>query len=568
MTEHAYTARYCTLASGLRVSLATLALAAFSMAHAAEPTPGTVQDVIEQEPPKTPLPMDVAPEFERDVDPEMRESTGPQVEVERFIITGNDSIDSETLQAALEPYVGKSLSLNDIYKAADLLTALYRDRGYGLANVVVPAQKISDGVIRLEVIEGRIGAISATGNSMYSFDFLKRRLTTLEAGTVYRSKEMERGVLLLNDLPGLTARAVIKPGEEYGSSDILFNITEDPAEFSGTVDNFGREGLGEIRLTATAAFNSLMTQGDRLNVTGLVSEGSALTYGNVAYGIPLGADGDRLRFTFNRADYDIDAGDFALLGITGDNTTYRVDWSTPLVRTRDRNIVLTTGVQRFETESFVEGSPTPVNASELNLLEVAMFMSGVLQGGSSWSFSGILSGNGKSNDTSYEGSQPKIVTDAQQAKIRLDGSYSLPFARRWLFLTRATAVYSADPLVDSQKFSLGGPYSVRGYFPAEQRGDRGGFLSLELRRYFLVKKYPLAAAAFIDAGKAGSQLLPGESDYPSREGELASAGLGLLFAPQGSRFTGSLSYAEPIDNHTSIAGDDDGHFWATFQVKF
>lgn len=551
------------LAAGLVLPLDSL--------FAAEASPGSIQSTIEQQPPEVPLPMDVAPEFERDTDPELEAELGPQVQVRQFVITGNQAIDDATLLAALRPFVGRTLSLTGIYDAADLLTAMYRERGYGLANVVVPAQRINDGIIRLEVIEGRIGAVSITGNSMYSFSFLNKRLSRLEPGSIYRSKEMERGVLLLNDLPGLTARAVIKPGQQYGSSDILFKVEEDRAEYTAGVDNYGREGLGEIRFTAGAIINSLAVDGDRLGITGLVSEGGALTYGNIAYGFPVSTDGDRLRFTYNRADYDVESGDFAPLGISGDNTTLRFDWSSPLVRTRTSNIVFNTALLRQETESFIEGATIEDNATELNLLELAVFMNGVSLTGNSWSFSTILSGNGKSNESSraeVAGFTENVVTDAQQAKIRLDGSYAIPFASRWLFLTRATAVYSDDPLVDSQKFSLGGPFSVRGYFPAEQRGDRGGFLSLELRRYFLAGKYPIAAAVFVDGGKANNILLPGQLEYETREGELGSAGAGLLFAPEGSAFSGSLLYAEPIDNHESIAGDDDGHFWAMFQVKF
>jgi hemolysin activation/secretion protein len=561
------------LASNLASFLATfLVIAGFvlpSLLHsptvlaAAQPSPGTVQDTVRQQPPQSPLPQDIAPDFQRDTDPDMQRPSGPRITVERFVITGNNEIDRAELQAALAPWVGEELSLDDIYTAADALTALYRDRGYGLANVVVPAQRINDGVIRLEVIEGRIGAVSVSGNENYSVDYLSRHLRDLRPGTIYRDGEMERGILLINDLPGVSGRAVIKPGEEYGSSDILIRVQEDPAAYSVSLDNYGREDLGELRLTATADFNSLMTQGDRLSATFLGSEDSALLYGNLAYGIALGTDGDRLRFSFNRADYDVQ-GDFAALGITGDNTTYRVDWSRPLVRSRNRNIVFNAGIQRFETESEIAGFTIPNNATELDMLEFGLFMSGIFKSGSSWSLSGLLSGNGKSNDSTVS----DTVSDAQQAKLRVDASYAIPFAPRWLFLTRATAVYSDDPLVDSQKFSLGGPYSVRGYFPAEQRGDHGGFLSLELRRYFTISNYPLAANVFVDGGRASNELLPGETDYPARDGELASVGAALLLAPDGGSYSGSIMYAEPIDNHTSLTGDDDGRLWATFRVMF
>src|SRR5690606_36770141 len=120
------------------------------------------------------------------------------------------------------------------------------------------------------------------------------------------------------------------------------------------------------------------------------------------------------------------------------------------------------------------------------------------------------------------------------------GQYSIAFARRWLFQARAAAVNSGDPLVDSQNFSLGGPYSVRGYFRAEVRGDEGAFLSLELRRYFVVKQYPIAVSVYVDGGMAKRELMPEEDPATDIETELGSSGVGLLFNPDGVDFSGSF----------------------------
>lgn len=527
-----------------------------------EPTPGQVQDVIRQQPPTSPLPVDPPPELRSDTPRPATESIGPAVLVESFIITGNVEISNDELQAALAPWVGQRLTLDRIYAAADHLTGVYRERGFDLAQVVVPAQKISDGSIELQVIEGRIGAISVSGNEMYSFDFLKRRLSALEPGKIYQRDAMERGILLLNDLPGLQARAVITPGEAFGTSDIRFRLEEDRYEFSTSVDNYGREELGEIRFLADAQINSLTGRGDQLYLGILYTEDGLLKYGNVTYGFPTGANGSRMRLTANRADYEV-GGVFDILGITGDNTTYRADWSYPLLRSRSRNSVLTFAAQRFETESF-DGAQD--NSTELDLIELGFFMNGITARNHSWSLSTIIDGNGKSQGATLE----TMTSDAQQAKLRLDGSYSLPFAKRWLFATRATYVYSAEPLVDSQKFSLGGPYSVRGYAPAEQRGDAGAFVSLEVRRYFTVKGMPLAWPFFIDGGMARSQLSIDErAADPILEGELASAGTGLLFSPDGGTFSGALIYATPIDNHSPALGEkDNSRVWATFTYRF
>src|SRR3546814_18254787 len=76
----------------------------------------------------------------------------------------------------------------------------------------------------------------------------------------------------LNSLPGLKARAILKPGAQYGSSDMMVRVEEDPFSASTAIDNYGRENIGEFRLSATATLNSPSGVGDQLNIIGLVSE--------------------------------------------------------------------------------------------------------------------------------------------------------------------------------------------------------------------------------------------------------------------------------------------------------
>ena len=535
---------------GFSLSIASLVVAAtFVPAHAGEAvSPGTVQDTIRQQPPALPLPEEVpVPEGAEGSVPQP--PAGPKVRVESFEFSGNTVYSDAELAALLENYSGSELTLNQIYAAADGITKLYRDAGYGLANAVVPAQRLSDGSVRIEIIEGRIGGVSVSGNEDYSFAFLQKRFAALEPGQLYTNRSMERSVLLINDLPGIEARAVIKPGSEYGTSDITFKVEEDDYEGSVGIDNYGREELGQIRFVANAYVNNIGGIGDRLNGSLIYSEDGLLTYGNIAYGLPLSDNGSRLRFTFNKADYEVEGDVFADLGISGDNTTYRVDYLYPLDRTRTRNVVFNAAYQRFETDSFIEGIVLPNNSTELDLLELSVFMSGMTRGQTGWTFSAIVSGNGKSNESTA--TEPQ--SDAQQAKLRLDGSVS---------------VYSGDPLVDSQKFSLGGPYSVRGYFPAEARGDEGAYVGVEVRKYFRISGYPLAGTFYVDGGFAKRELLPGEDPTTDVESELASAGVGLLLAPDRQGFSGSLLYAKPIDNHVSINEDDDGHFWANVMWNF
>src|SRR3546814_5324802 len=72
-------------------------------------------------------------------------------------------------------------------------------------------------------------------------------------------------------------------------------------------------------------------------------------------------------------------------------------------------------------------------------------------------------------------------------------------------LTHVNGVYSPDPLVDTEAYSLGGPNTVRGFPSAEVRGDRGYFGSVTLRRPTFIGNTQWAGRVFVDAGKRSEE---------------------------------------------------------------
>ena len=118
------------------------------------PTPGTVQEQFRQQAPvqKSGEPSGI--ETAREAPKPGIPTGGKQILIDRFEISGNTVIGDAELDAIAAPFEGRSLTLFEIYEVADLLTRHYRDQGYAVASVTVPAQKVSSGIVLLEVIEG------------------------------------------------------------------------------------------------------------------------------------------------------------------------------------------------------------------------------------------------------------------------------------------------------------------------------------------------------------------------------------------------------------------------------
>lgn len=480
------------------------------------------------------------------------EPGGTPIPVTRFDFTGNTKVTTAALQTQLAGQTGKSHTLAEIYAIATALTRYYQAQGYPLASVNVPVQRVTDGVVLFEVQEGRIGKVRVEGQRYYRAEALQRQLSELASGSVVTTAQLERELLLLNDLPGITARVTIMPGADAGTSDLLVKIDEDSFAFYTSVDNYGRDELGETRFSFNTAINGL-GNGDALTLNLTHSAGNLLNYGRVGYNMPIGTDGGRFDISYFLTDYRVD--EFALLEPGGRSYGLRGEYSYPLLRSRAANRVLAVGYGTTSTET--EALGVIVSATRISLLDLALHANGVLGDRRSYSYSLGYSGNARFNE---DGTQ----TGAQCCKLSGDGSFTLPVGTDWYSRTRARAVWAPDVLADTEKFSVGGPFSLRGYDASEMRGDVGFDASFELHRPMKMFGGRGEAIVFADAGQVSVRDPAGELIQGPA---LGSVGLGFTaFDVYG--FECNLQWAIPVGGYKPADGENDGRAFFSVGGRF
>ncbi|MCX5875434.1 MAG: BamA/TamA family outer membrane protein [Deltaproteobacteria bacterium] len=542
-----------TIHAAARLSLALLALAPVPAVLAQPPTPGAVEETLrprpaqpdkdislpEMQPPPPPRP--VSPPDER------------RVQIDHFTITGNTVFTETELLALIADREGTDLTLTEIYGLADRLTDLYQTHGYSLTTVTVPAQRMLDGVLRLEVVEGRVGHLVFLDNQRYDDDFLTDQLDQLKPGTILRFADLEREVLLLNDLPGLVARSVLMPGEEYGTTDINLRMEETPVAASATLDNQGRKVIGQWRLGADFTINNPFKLGDVLGLGYTRSQHSLLRQGRLSYGFPILNDGTRINLSYSRAEYDV-GEDFAALDIAGVSETARMQISHPIIRSRRTNLSWTLAGAHVRGQSDMRD--IPLNDDTIDYLEAGLNYSLRNASGGLANLSGLFSTNFRNNSDGTN-------NEALPPKLELHGDYEHLFDQNWSAVVRGEAVYSTDPLPDSNKYSIGGPTNVRGFVSSQLRGDQGAMGSLELRRHIGFDHADLLLRGFVDAGEVHyEQPLPDGR----RSDSLASAGIGMTVSVAG-KYSLDLQWAKPIDGNDPGDGYD-APLWVTFTAMY
>jgi hemolysin activation/secretion protein len=515
-------------------------------------TPGQVNDSLKPPPGLTPPPQ---PEVRVDTPAPVRvvpvvQAGEALLVVKTFEFTGNALFSERHLSEQLKSYVGRRVTLADLYEAADRIATFYNEQGYTLATVNLPPQKVSDGKVLLQISEGRVASVVIEGDERYQAEHLRRYLGAFRSGEIYRADSLQQGLRSLSALPGLNVKATVRPGQSSGDSEVVLTLDERKLQGGVTVDNFGRESVGEYRLTAAATLNNPLGVEDQLQLTGVVSEQALTRYGALLYSIPLNFVGTRLRLGYSHAEFEIDDSP-----VDGRSRNGELTVEHPVVNDARQRLLLSFGAVR--TLSNADFSGLVFNQTSITLLRLGLAYTLTHDNAAVTQVNSAMSSNFDS--LSIEDFAGGEVEGNQRLKWDLDVQHLMPLARSLQLYVRTAGAWSPDPLVDTEKFSLGGPGSVRGFPSAEVRGDYGYFGSVSLQHLSAWSGMSLRSRLFADSGAVFSV------DAPDA-GSLSSVGIGfdLTHNPLSMR----IDWAYPLGNREASDGQDSGRLFGSLAATF
>ena len=517
-------------------------------------TPGQVQDTLRKTPElKSPA---AAPVEQKRNTHLGAGADGPKVTVTQFTFSGNTVYSNDALADLVKDYVNRPITLSDIYDAADVVSNFYLKNGYGLASVNVPAQKISGGTVKLEVIEGRLSRITVEGNKRHKTKNILGYLGEVKQGEVYRGGNLQESMRKINELPGLKAKAIVAPGDQYGTSDIVIKTDETLLNGSLTFDNYGRTQIDEYRTTGQIQINNPFTIEDQINLLALHSVGSHLRYYFGSYSLPINYFGTRVQAEYGHADFIVKG-----TPVSGHSDNSRLSLIQPIIRSAVNTLTFTTGVT-YNTGTTNFDPIGKLSGSSITLFDVGGSYIHLYDSQAVTQVSTNISSTFGSFDTTTP--PPGTTThDDQALKLEVDALHLQPLPASFNLLAHVNAVYSPDQLADSQKFNVGGPQNVRGYPALEIRRDRGYFGSLTLSRPFQSGPLVISPRTFVDSGKVYNvDPLPGGIDSES----LSSIGIGSDFAYEGASF--KIDWSVPITSHVASDNHNTGRVFGALSYTF
>jgi len=530
-------------------------------AHAQVPGPANPNRVQERfQPPSTPgsVPSITVPAPEAAPPPD--EAGQIRFVLHTVVVDGSTVFVAADFAPLDRPFLSKEVSLLDIYRLRDTITAKYRRAGYVLSQAIIPPQQIVDGVVHIQIVEGYIGEVSFEGDALDRRGLVKAMAEHVTRTRPVRERDLERYVLLIGDLPGVTVNTVLRPASGTpGAAELVVVVRRKPVDGSASVDNRGSTAIGPVEYFAGLNVNSAFEFDEQTGVEAATASATReLHYIALHHDEYLDAEGLKLDlsavFSQSRSGGAIEA-----LDPLGKSQTYSIHLSEPLIRTRAQS--LTVGMAFSAPNNTTDLLQTEVGDDRLRVLSgdfaydvadtlfgdarpASTLVSGVIShgldalGARRTGSPGLSRANGTSDFNKFNGQAIRIqsVTPTVSLAIAVDGQYS------------------RDPLLSSEQFGLGGSQFGRGYEPSELLGDSGVGVSLEWRwsPAPVSKRIPVPQFyAFYDAGVVWlNDPLPGERPRAS----LAAGGAGVRLSLL-KHFTADLELAKPLTKPIASRGD-------------
>lgn len=145
-------------------------------------------------------------------------------------------------------FLGKPLTRQGLLDLKQEVILYYRRWGRPIVTVEIPEQKISQGILQIVVIEGKLGKVTVEGNNYFKSERLAGAIR-LEAGKPIDSNTLVTDLEWINRNPFRRVDVIYAPGEVAGTTDIRL-LTEDrrPWRVFAGVDNTGFDETDTTRL--------------------------------------------------------------------------------------------------------------------------------------------------------------------------------------------------------------------------------------------------------------------------------------------------------------------------------
>jgi len=410
--------------------------------------------------------------------PQPQIESDQKINLKKIEVTGATLIPEKDIQAITAPLENKDVTIKDLQKAADMITDLYRQKGFITSRAYLPPQKIAAGSVEIRILEGAMGEVNFTGNRYFKTKLLREKIT-LKKGVPFNYNILKQDLIKINEQPDRFCKTVLAPGKEPGTTDLAIEVKDNlPIHVGFDWDNFGSRYIDKQRYSVRLTHNNLLGFDDRLVFQYQQAQASRYYLKNLRYLFPvnndlnIGAYAALSKVKLGQEFHDSDArGKSQLYGIFANQSLVDTDnFDMNLNLGFDYKNITNYQFQAVSSHDKISvakvGFDTDMSDSYGRTLFTYEFDYGIPE------FLGSM--HKKDVNASRDGAGGKFIKN----NINLLRLQRLPFSSTLLWKNQIQM--SPYILSAAEQFQLGGITNVRGYPPAEVVGDKGYTMTFEL----------------------------------------------------------------------------------------
>lgn len=413
-------------------------------------------------------------------------------------------------------YLHRSMTAQDLLQLKIEVGKYFYQHGCPFVRVMIPEQDVTDGVLKLRIIEGKAGEISCQGNRHFSSKQILQYLR-IRPGDPIEDKQMANDLYLINANPFRNVDILYSPGSKPDTTDITLQVWDRRVWrlYSG-IDNTGIVGTGRMRWFTGIQTGNMFWLDHIFNYQYTTSLDFHKFQGHtVEYVAPLS-----WRDTLSvYGGYAVVHADLSFPGGHNTGRSYQASlrYDIPMISDQFIRYQSRFGFDFKRTNSniffqeIIDSDPsTPfVFTKNVNLTQLIygqQFMYQSNHHNVEWFISGFYSPGRWISDQSnadYASIRPGAKNNWIYGNTELIYEYKFPC--ELLLHTRFVGQIASGNLIPSEQLPLGGYQSVRGYDERQESKDSGVLASIELRSplwpfFWNHKSNRFQLLAFLDYG--------------------------------------------------------------------
>ena len=413
--------------------------------------------------------------------------------IREFRVLGAKDIPKIDVESAVYPFLGPGRTFDDVEDARAALEKAYRAAGFSVAQVVIPDQAGTGGVVNLQVLPGKVGELAVKGARFFLPSRVRKQAQSLAEGKVINFNDVTRDVVALNKLGERRVQPKLEPGFEPGLWNIDLNV-EDKSPLHGSVELNNRNSANttDLRLNASLSYANLWQLGHSVGLSFQTSpEDTAEVKVISGYYIMRfpGMDDFSLMLMATKQDSNVSTlGGVAVAG-KGDILGVRGIFTLPGKEGFFHSLSVGLDYKAFQqaVQVGLNTDLTPIYYYPLSATWDGTWLhSREVDGkkketGETTLTAGVTLGLRGSGSDRTGLDRNRFGADSNYIYFRGDLSHLQKLRRDWELFGKVQGQASDQPLVNSEQYGGGGMGTVRGYLEAEALGDNAILSTLELR---------------------------------------------------------------------------------------